>query len=48
MFDFPGGFADYGEPIEKTVIREIHEELGIKIKNPRYPYLCRISTCIKA
>jgi len=36
MFDFPGGFADYGEPIEETVIREIREELGIKIKNPRY------------
>jgi NAD+ diphosphatase len=36
MFDFPGGFADYGEPIEETLAREIREELGIKIKNPRY------------
>lgn len=36
MFDFPGGFADYGEPIEETLVREIHEELGIKIKEPRY------------
>jgi len=36
MLDFPGGFADYGEPIEKTVAREVREELGIKIKNPRY------------
>jgi NAD+ diphosphatase len=36
MFDFPGGFADYGEPIEETLVREIREELGIKIKNPRY------------
>jgi len=36
MFDFPGGFADYGEPIEKTLVREIREELGIKIKGPRY------------
>jgi NAD+ diphosphatase len=36
MLDFPGGFADYGEPIEETLIREVREELGIKIKNPRY------------
>ena len=36
MFDFPGGFADYGEPIEATLVREICEELGIKVKNPRY------------
>jgi NADH pyrophosphatase NudC (nudix superfamily) len=36
MFDFPGGFADYGEPIEKTVTREIREELGIKIKGIKY------------
>jgi len=36
MLDFPGGFADYGEPIEETLVREVQEELGIKIKNPRY------------
>ena len=36
LLDFPGGFADYGEPIEKTLVREIREELGIKIKEPRY------------
>jgi NADH pyrophosphatase NudC (nudix superfamily) len=36
MLDFPGGFADYGEPIEETLTREIREELGIKIKDPRY------------
>jgi NADH pyrophosphatase NudC (nudix superfamily) len=36
MLDFPGGFADYGESVEETLAREIHEELGIKIKNPRY------------
>ena len=36
MLDFPGGFADYGESIEETLTREIREELGIKIKKPRY------------
>jgi NADH pyrophosphatase NudC (nudix superfamily) len=36
LLDFPGGFADYGESIEQTLVREIREELGIKIKNPRY------------
>jgi NADH pyrophosphatase NudC (nudix superfamily) len=36
MLDLPGGFADYGEPIEETLAREVREELGIKIKKPRY------------
>jgi NADH pyrophosphatase NudC (nudix superfamily) len=36
MFDLPGGFAEYGESIEKALTREVREELGIKIKNPRY------------
>lgn len=36
LFDLPGGFADYGESIENTLRREVREELGIKIKNPRY------------
>jgi NAD+ diphosphatase len=36
LLDFPGGFADYRESIELTVIREVWEELGIKISKPRY------------
>ncbi len=36
MLDFPGGFADYGESVEETLVREIREELGIKISKPRY------------
>jgi NAD+ diphosphatase len=38
MFDLPGGFADYGEGIEQTLVREVREELGIKIKKLRYLY----------
>lgn len=30
------GFVEAGEPIEKTVHREVFEETGIKIKNIRY------------
>ena len=36
MLDLPGGFADYGESVEEAVRREVREELGIKIKEPRY------------
>ncbi len=30
MFAVPGGFVEYGEPVEKAVVREIEEETGLK------------------
>ena len=30
------GFAEIGETIEETVHREVMEEVGLKVKNPRY------------
>ena len=38
MYDLPGGFLDYQETGEEAVIREIYEELNIKIK--RLEYIC--------
>lgn len=36
---FPGGHVENGEPFTTAVIREVFEETGIKIKNPK---LCGI------
>lgn len=36
---FPGGHIENGEPFTTAVIREVFEETGIKIKNPK---LCGI------
>lgn len=40
---FPGafystlaGFAEIGESLEETLVREVHEEAGVKVKNVRY------------
>ena len=30
------GFCEIGETPEQTVIREVHEEVGLKVKNIRY------------
>lgn len=35
LWTFPGGRLEPGETIEQCVIREVEEELGITIRNPR-------------
>lgn len=32
MWGFPGGALEFGETIEEAIIREVQEELGVKIK----------------
>lgn len=36
MLDLPGGFIDPGETAENAVRRELHEELGLKVKSLEY------------
>ena len=36
LFDLPGGFVEEGETLEQALIREIEEELNLKISNPIY------------
>jgi len=36
FFDLPGGFIEFNEKAEEAVIREVKEELGIKIKKPKF------------
>lgn len=36
LLDVPGGFVDYGEPLESALKREVHEELSVDITECRY------------
>lgn len=36
FWDLPGGFVEFNETIEKSIIREVKEELDIKLKNFHY------------
>lgn len=36
FLDVPGGFVDYGEPLESALKREVHEELSVDITDWKY------------
>jgi len=36
LWTFPGGRMDDGETIEQCAIREVQEELGLTVRNPRH------------
>ena len=38
--DLPGGFVDSNETLEEAGIREIYEELGLKLDSSKLKYLC--------
>ena len=36
FWDLPGGFVYFNEKAKNTIVREVKEELGIKIKDPKF------------
>lgn len=40
LLDLPGGFVDANESLEEALIRELQEELNIRIKPSNLSYLC--------
>lgn len=36
LLDLPGGFVEGDESLEAAVIREVAEEIGFELRNPRY------------
>ena len=36
FLDIPGGFVEAGESLEECVVREVEEEVGVRVQNLRY------------